>query len=163
MVTIISKRDGPRREDAEIKRFLHENRGTIDQMANHLTNGAWQARRKPGAVPEPEARSSTRVAFATGGAPRPAEPYVRISPNDRVVVMDGATGRQLEFIGEIRGSRKARHFVLATGENGFIAPLDDAARHKLADLDGVGTADEDAEDRLKHDISVRLGLAEREA
>ena len=163
MVTIISKRDGPRREDAEVKRFLHENRGTIDQMTNHLTNGAWQARRQPGAAQEPVARSSTRVAFTTGGAPRPAEPYVRISPNDRVVLMDGATGRQLEFIGEIRGFRRARHFVLATGENGFIAPLDEAAKHKLVDLDGVGTADEDAEDRLKHEISVRLGLAEGEA
>ena len=39
MVDIISKRDGPRREDVAARRVLQENRGTIHKMMDHLTGG----------------------------------------------------------------------------------------------------------------------------
>ena len=42
MVYIISKRDGPRREEVAAKDFIQKNRTTIDALAGHLTAGRWQ-------------------------------------------------------------------------------------------------------------------------
>ena len=74
------------------------------------------------------------------GGPPAAEaplPYVRISPNDRVVLADQATGRQLEFLGQIRRQNGARRFVLATKANGFFAEMAVETAARLAGLDGA--------------------------
>src|SRR5437868_2164622 len=118
MVHIISKRDGPRREDVAAKGFIEKNRATIEGLANHLTGGRWQQMRHPvGTPPQPE--PCGKLWFSSPSRPqeaRPQEarPYVRISHNDRVVVVDLASGNQLDFLGEVRGPRRERRFTLAT-------------------------------------------------
>lgn len=41
MVEIFSKRDGPRREDVQIKRLIEQNRGVITKLADQLSNGRY--------------------------------------------------------------------------------------------------------------------------
>ena len=92
------------------------------------------------------------------GRPREAEPYVRVSLNGRVVIADLASGRQIHFVGELRGKGQSRYFTLATRENGIFEPLDEGIYKVLADLEGVGIPDEVSEGRLEQIISGRLGL-----
>ncbi|MDQ0391928.1 hypothetical protein [Labrys monachus] len=157
MVHIISKRDGPRKEDVEIRSFLDRNRATIDGLADRLTGGAWREMRNPKPPQQPD--PSGTLWFTPPSRPQEAEPYVRISLNGRVVVADLATGRQLQFLGAVAGRGEGRHFALATRENGFFEPIEAEAGCALADLDGVLLPDGEAEDMLKQEIAVRLGLA----
>lgn len=83
---------------------------------------------------------------------------MRISYNGRVVIADLASGRQLHFVGELRGSGQSRCFALATRENGIFEPLDDELCKVLIDLEGVSVPDETSEARLEQIISGRLGL-----
>src|SRR5262245_22001860 len=116
MVEIISKRDGPRKEDVAAKRFIEKNRATIKGIADHLTGGRWQQSRNP--VPAARPQPSGKLWYTPASRPPQSEPYVRISLNGRVVVADLATGRQLHFIGELRGEKQSRHLALATSQNG---------------------------------------------
>lgn len=156
MVHIISKRDGPRKEDVAAKRLIENNRATIDRIANKLTGGGWQ---QPRATTEPavERRTVSSVSLASPGPAQAATPFVRISPNDRVVVIDLTTGRQLHFIGEIRGGDE-RRFTLATRENGFFALVAEELRGKLVHLDGRVVPDEAAEELLKREIALGIGI-----
>lgn len=156
MVHIISKRDGPYREEAAAKDFIQKNRTKIDAVANHLTGGRWQELRNP--TPPPQPQPSGKLWYTPPARPREAEPYVRISLNGRVVIADLASGRQLHFVGEIRGKGQSRCFALATRENGLFDPLDEEIRKVLADLEGVIVPDESSEQRLEQIISGRLGL-----
>ncbi|WP_315766791.1 hypothetical protein [Bradyrhizobium sp. SZCCHNR2009] len=157
MVEIISKRDGPRREDVAAKEFIRTNRATIDKIANRLTGGQWQAMRHPVAAPQPEA--SGRLWYTP---PRRASsdvsPYVRISLNGRIVVADLASGRQIHFIGELRGSGHMRRLALATSQNGLFDPLDDQLHAALADLEGLRVPDEASEESLERELAIRLGI-----
>jgi hypothetical protein len=156
MVHIISKRDGPRREDVAAKAFLRENRAKIDGLANALTGGRWQELRNPKPAAQPEA--SGRLWYTAPSRPSEPAPYVRISLNGRVVVADEASGRQLLFIGGIRGSGPTRHFVLATKDNGFFDPIEAEAGAALEELDGVLVPEGPIEEQLKQEIASRLGL-----
>ena len=157
MVDIISKRDGPRREDIAARRLLQENRGTIHKMMDHLSGGQLDSRRSKPAAAEPEGLiiHAGRAIDARGKA----RPYVRISINGRVVVADQDTSKQLHFLGEIRGPRRRQHFVLATRENGFYALVDDAFKERLADLDGRALDGDFSEDDLIALVTERLGIA----
>jgi len=84
---------------------------------------------------------------------------VRISPNNRVVVADEDTGRQVHFLGELRRIDGRRRFVLATAENKFFSPLDPDLVAALADLDGTDVAGGAAERALSEGIASRLGFA----
>jgi len=53
MAYIISKRDGPHREELKAKDFLQKNRTKINSLANHLTLGRWQELRNPTPPTEP--------------------------------------------------------------------------------------------------------------
>jgi hypothetical protein len=53
MVDIFSRRDGPRPEDARIRRLIEDNRATIDRIADHISNGAYSARKARGRHPSP--------------------------------------------------------------------------------------------------------------
>ncbi|WP_323766085.1 hypothetical protein [Marinovum sp.] len=155
MVDIFSKREGPRLEDVKARRVLQENAGTIRKLADQISNGGFskmqadQARRREAPKPDGliihdlKARVSSDV----------PEPYVKVSLNNRVVLVDRSTGRQLQMLGEIRGGFMAKRFVLATGANGFLSPLDDEMHATLADLDGVEITgdfnDRDLADRLE--------------
>lgn len=156
MVHIISKRDGPHREQAAAKDFVQKNRAKINALANHLTGGRWQELRNP--TPPPQPQPSGKLWYTPPGRPREAEPYVRISLNGRVVIADLASGRQLHFVGELRGKGQSRYLALATRENGIFDPLDEGIRKVLADLEGVIVPDETFEARLEQVIAGRLGL-----
>jgi hypothetical protein len=156
MVHIISKRDGPRREEAAARALVEANRTTIAGIANHLSGGR---RRQTGAsLPTPEPPASGKLWFIPPSQRREANPYVRISLNGRVVLADLDSGRQLHFIGDIRGAGATRRLVLATRENGSFAPLEEELRQALADLDGIALPDEAAEERLEQVIGARIGL-----
>ncbi|AWL94219.1 hypothetical protein CV770_21985 [Bradyrhizobium sp. AC87j1] len=156
MAYIISKRDGPHREEVAAKDFLQKNRTTINSLANHLTLGRWQELRNPKPPSQPE--PSGKLWSTSPARPKELEPYVRISFNGRVVIADLASGRQLHFVGELRGSGRSRHFALATRENGIFDPLDDELYKVLIDLEGVSVPDETSEAQLEQVISNRLGL-----
>ena len=160
MVDIISKRDGPRREDVAARRVLQENRGTIHKMMDHLTGGQLKSQAQRTPTPEPEGLiiHSGRVIDSR----EPARPYVRISVNGRVVVADQETSKQLHFLGEIRGARRSQHFVLATKENGFFALIDNELGTKLADLDGCSITSAFSEDDLIDALTKRLGIGRDE-
>ncbi|MFB9262901.1 hypothetical protein ACFFWD_06900 [Bradyrhizobium erythrophlei] len=156
MVHIISKRGGPHREQVAAKAFIQKNRTKIDALANHLTGGRWQQLRNP--APPPQPQPSGKLWYTPPGRPKETEPYVRISLNGRVVIADLASGRQLHFVGELRGKGQLRYFALATRENGIFEPLDDGLCKVLADLEGVGVPDEVSEEHLERIIAGRLGL-----
>lgn len=64
------------------------------------------------------------------------QPYVKVSINNRVVLVDKSTGRQLALLGEIRGNFLSRRFLPATKENGYLTPLDADMAAAIGDLDG---------------------------
>lgn len=156
MTEIQSRRAGARREDVAARQLIDRNRATIEKIADHLSNGAFSASRQP--RPEPQAEG---LMIHVLGGPAKGEtplPYVRISPNDRVVLADHASGRQLEFLGQIRHQNGARRFVLATAANGFFAELSPETRSSLEALDGAQLTGEYGEDQLGADIARQLGI-----
>jgi hypothetical protein len=152
-----SRRAGPRREHVAAKQLIERNRAKIERIADHLSNGAFSASRRP----KPERQPEGLVIHVLGGpsADETPRPYVRISPNDRVVLADHATGRQLEFLGEIRRENGARRFVLATKANGFFAEVAGETAARLAELDGATLDRTYGDARLTTDIRNRLGVA----
>lgn len=145
-----------RRDDVAAQQLIARNRATIDRLADQLSAGAYSASRRPREALQPEGLSI----HVLGGpaAADPAQPYIRVSPNERVVVADHASGRQLEFLGQIRRLGGVRRFVLATKANGFFAEVGAEAATSLADLDGVALERDYDEDRLSADIGARLGI-----
>lgn len=156
MVTIISKQDGPRKGEAELKHTIQQNRGTIDALARTLS-GNIGGRSAQQTVAKPQA-STTTHSYRKTSSEGEAKPYVRVSLNGRVVIVDFETGNQIHHLGEVRGKGEAARFRLATKENGFYAPLDADICDHLRDIDGVAVTDGAAEDKLKKDIEERLGL-----
>ncbi|WP_119269422.1 hypothetical protein [Taklimakanibacter deserti] len=156
MVTIISKGDGPYKEDAAAKRLIQENRAKIHQLANHLTAGRWQHIK--------ENRDPLKNLVEARRRPRPVsgdpEPYLRISPNNRVIVMDLNSGLQMHFLGELRMAGGQTHFVLASQANGFVGPLDGDIARQLERFDGLKLTTEYPEEQLARDICRCLGLPE---
>ena len=156
MVHIISKQDGPRREEAAAKAFIEKNRTTIAGIANQLSGG--RRRKGADAALSPQPTTTGKLWFTAPSVAREPSPYVRISLNGRVVVADLDSGRQLQFLGDIRGIGQMRRFALATSENGFFAPLELELRQALSDLDRMALPDDAAEARLERTIGVRLGF-----
>jgi len=156
MVTIISKGDGPYKEDAAAKRLIQDNSAKIHQLANHLTAGRWQHIR--------ENRDPLRNLVEARRRPRAArgdpEPYLRISPNNRVIVMDLNSGLQLHFLGELRTAGGQTHFALASQANGFVSPLDADIARQLARFDGIALTVDYSEAQLARDLCRCLGLPE---
>lgn len=156
MVTIISKSDGPRKEDLEARKVFEKDRAIITRLADHLTQGAYSATRAArGAVPDPSmpARSSAAARIDT---PRP---YVKVSANGRVVLVDLDSGRQLDLLGEIRRRDGRTVFTLALHRNGFVSQLDELRASALSDLDGAPADTRAAIDALKGAITTKLELA----
>jgi hypothetical protein len=160
MVEIVSRRGGPRREDVEARRVIKSNWGTIERLADQISQGAYSASKqaaRPAADPAPEGK-----VICDMGAPRPAAepaPYVRVSPNKRVVVVDYETGRQMHHVGDVRRRDGVWRFDLATRENGFFAPVDADVAARLASLDGVVMGGERDDAALAAEISALLGYA----
>jgi hypothetical protein len=153
----MSRRGGSRDRDGDARRLIEQNRGTIERLADQLSNGAYSASRAPKAEPQAEGL----IIHVLGGTPATAapEPYVRISANDRVVLADHESGRQLHYLGQIRRVDGQRRFVLATKANGFYAAVDAKIGAALAGLDGMAVGGADDEERLAADIRHHLGLS----
>lgn len=154
---IFTKRDGPRREDVQAKRLISENSQVIRRLADQISNGGYTAmqRRKAEAGKQPQPQGL--IIHDMGSAPAEAElrPYVKVSINNRVVLADLTSGKQLQMLGEIRGGR----FVLATAENGFISPLDDDILAVIAHLQDARIDRSFTEKKLAAALSESLGLS----
>ncbi len=157
VVDIISKPSGPRDEDKRIRRLLDENRSTITRLADHLSGGAYSARKAT--LPEPQADPAIIRHIGAATQTSAPAPHLRISPNGRVVVMDQNSGRQLHYLGEVRRAGGVESFRLATAANGFIAPLDQALAASLQALDGQVISPDCSEDDLLTAIAAKLDLA----
>jgi hypothetical protein len=156
MVEIISKPEGPRREDAQIKRLIEQNRGVITKLADQFSGGRYSESKKPKLAPQAEG-----LIIHIGGAPAPVhapEPKIRVTANGRVIAVDVSTGRQLQYFGDIREKSGLRIFALATKDNGFISPLDEATCSALSDIDGVVVGSSYAGADLAADIGIRLNI-----
>jgi hypothetical protein len=156
MVEIFSRQDGPRQEDAHVKRLIEQNRSVITRLADQLSNGRFSESKKPKPVPQAEGL----IIHIGGSAKPPPEPEakIRLTANGRVIAVDVGSGRQLQHFGDIRETHGVKIFRLATAANGFIAPLDDEMSEALADIDGVllGTSYTDRD--LAADIGMRLDI-----
>ncbi|RWQ31204.1 hypothetical protein [Mesorhizobium sp.] len=156
MVEIISKRDGPRREDAQVKRLIEQNRSTIVRLADQISGGGYSASRKPRQQPKAEG-----LIIHVGGGTAPvaeAKPSIQVTMNGRVISKDRNTGRQLHHIGDIRDRGGDQVFVLATKQNGFFSPVDEIVAEALADMDGSRLAATYSEEQLAFDIGAKLGI-----
>lgn len=155
---IISKRSGPRREDVQARALLEKNRGTIEKLADQISGGGYSAQKRARDMPkEPQAEG---LILSDLKAPRVNDtpvPYVRVSPNHRVVVVDDVTSRQMHYLGEIRRIDGQWRFVLATKANGFFSPVEPEMAALLAALDGatMGGGRDDAS--LAAEIAKLLG------
>jgi hypothetical protein len=156
MVDIISKRDGPRREDIQVKRLIEQNRSTIVRLADQISGGGYSASRKPRQEPKAEGLIIHVGGSATTAAE--AKPSIHVTMNGRVISKDQNTGRQLHHIGDIRNRSGDQIFVLATKQNGFFSPVDETVAEALVDLDGSRLADIYTEEQLAADISAKLGI-----
>lgn len=157
MVEIFSKRDGPRREDVQIKRLIEQNRGVITKLADHLSNGRYSQSKKPRSEPQAEGLI-IHVGNKPVAEPEP-EARIRVTTNGRVIAVDVHSSRQLQHFGDIRETSGGRTFTLAVTGNRYIAPLDEAIAEVLADMDGVTIgASYDARE-LAADIGRRLDIA----
>jgi hypothetical protein len=156
MVSIISKREGPRREDVQLKRLIEQNRSTIVRLADQISGGGYSASRAPRQAPEAEGL----IVHVGGGSPTATEPTpsIRVSLNGRVIAVDQNSGRQLHHIGDIRDRGGAQVFVLATKANGFFAPVDNTVAEALLELDGVRLGSTFSEEQLAADIGGKLGI-----
>ena len=157
MVTIISKQEGPSKKEAELKHTLRENRATIQGMTQALKHGPMAHLAQP-TVQAPPAVSTTSVFYRKTSSQGDARPYVRVSLNGRVVLVDYETGNQLHHLGDVRGKKDAAKFALATKENGFFAALDGEFAEALKSLDGRAIPNREAEDAFKTDVAAALGL-----
>lgn len=157
MVGIVSKRSWTRREDIAARRLIETNRGLIERLADQISQGAYSAsRRAAPAEPEPEGLliHDLGTARAVGSGPRP---YVRVSPNRRVVVADLETGRHLHHLGEIRRLDGAWRFVVATPANGFLAPVEPDIAERLAPLDLADLGEHPDDAALARAVAAHLG------
>ena len=155
---IISRKTGPRPEDERAKQHLKRNWGTIEKLADTLSGGKYSADKARKADPGPQAKG---LIFVDQARPRLADdptPYLRISPNGRVVMADSTSGIQMHFLGQLKRTGGVTRFVLATAENGFLTPLDPGLCDALADLADVALTRSFTEDDLETAIKARLAL-----
>ncbi len=160
MVDIFSKKDGPRREDVEAKRLLQGNMGTIHRLADQISNGEYSRSRKAAAKAKEEPKPDGLNIHILGGPSKVSEPepVVRISIDDRVMVMDAKSGKQMLFLGQLRMKDRVKFFVLATKENGFVSPLEPEIESTLQDLNGIVIENEEIREKFAAVIGERLGL-----
>ena len=155
---IHSKKSGPRAEDQQAKQHIQRNWGTIEKLADTLSGGKYSADKARKAAAPPQAKGLIIVDQAR---PRKADvpnPYLRISPNGRVVIADTNSGVQLHFLGQLKRIDGAVRFVIATAANSFISPLADDIHDKIADLANLTLDRSYREDDLAKDLKLRLHI-----
>lgn len=155
---IISKRSGPRPEDERARRHLQRNWGTIEKLADTLSGGKYSADKARKAAPPPQAQGLIIVDQARPRLPDQPVPYLRISPNGRVVIADSSSGLQLHFLGQLKRVDGEIRFVIATQENGFLSPLDPGMVDLIADLANRTISRAYSEDDLAADLKRSLKI-----
>lgn len=159
MSDLFSKRPAPWSGDPRARALIENNKATITKLADRLSNGAYSAAQRRAAEPkEPQAKGLIFSDLGEGKVATEARPYVRISPNRRVVVVDFETNKQMHFLGELRVVDGQRRFVLATKENGFFSPVDAEVAAALASLDGAVIDRSRNETVLAGEIGACLGI-----
>ncbi len=156
MVEFFSKSSEPNRDDARMRQILRDNRSTIVRLADQFSQGAYSASRAPREAPKAEGliiHTGTRTPVADV-----PEPYAKVSLNGRVLVVDGASGRQLDHLGNVIRIAGENRFRLATRANGFFDPLADDKAEALADLDGCRIDAGFQEAAFLAEIEKRLGI-----
>lgn len=158
MVDIISKKDGPREEDVRLKTLIKNNQRTITALADRLSQGNYSRSRQPvSPKPAPETFSKFYYRLSTPSQ-ETTKPYIRISINGKVTIVDENSRKQLHHIGDIRRYVLNEKFILATKENNFFKPLADDIADELLQFDQIELTDDYTEDQLKEDISKKLGF-----
>lgn len=157
---IFSKRDGPRLEDVKAKRMLTENAGTIRKLADQISNGGYTKMRTDAARRNEKPKPDGLIIHDLKSHSRAdvAEPYVKISVNNRVVLVDKSSGLQLQMLGEIRGNFLSKKFRLASKENGFYSPVDDETSAQIGNLDNVDITQDFTESDLAEELEKLLGI-----
>ena len=157
---IISKRSGPREEDKQAKAHVRQNWGTIEKLADQISGGSYSANkaRVSGKKTEPQASGLIFVDQAARPRVDVPDPYLRISLNGRVVLVDKNSGIQLDFLGQIKRQNGVTRFQIATTENGYISALDPDLTALILDLADKPLDRSYTEDDLSADIKSRLGL-----
>lgn len=158
---IFSKRDGPRKEDVQAKRFISENSHTIRKLADQISGGGYTAMQqaKARAAEEPKPDGLMIHDLGSARAADEARPYVKISPNNRVVLACMNSGKQIQLLGEIRGNFAGRHFQLATRERGFYSPVEGEMLEALLHLDDARIGETFDLDALQEAIASSLSLS----
>ena len=157
---ILSRLSSERPEDKQAQAHIKRNWGTIEKLADTLSGGKYSADKAKQAAPPPQAQGLIIVDQARPRLPDAPVPYLRISMNGRVVLADTSSGIQLHFLGQIKRVNGVQRFVLATAENGFIAPLEPDLSDKIADLANLTINRSYTEDDLARDLRTRLQIAE---
>ncbi|WP_417267684.1 hypothetical protein [Celeribacter baekdonensis] len=157
---IFSKREGPRAEDVKAKRLISENMPVIRKLADQLSGGGYTRMRQQEAKRRETPKLDGLMIYDLKAAVRNdvADPYVKVSLNNRVVLADKSSGLQIQMLGEIRGNFMSKKLVLATKENGFFSPLDDALYALLKHLEGVEITREFTEKDLANELETALDL-----
>lgn len=160
MVDIFSKKDGPRREDVVAKRMINDNKATIHRLADQISSGGFSRSRAAMAQAKEEPKPAGLNIHLLGGGAKPSEPdrVLRISLNDRVVVMDANSGKQMELLGQLKTRGGQKYFALATAENGFLSPLGEEIQDRLGDLNGVVIESQDVQEKFVRVIKDRLEI-----
>ncbi|MGB3242992.1 MAG: hypothetical protein WBB25_00540 [Sulfitobacter sp.] len=155
---IISKKSGPRREDEQAKRHINQNWGTIEKLADQISGGRYSADKARKATQPPQASGKIIIDQAARSAPGEVKPYLRVSVNGRVVVADVNTGRQLNFLGQLKRINGTMRFVIATKENGFFSPVDDETYDLIGDLSDRTINRSFSEKDLERELRTRLNI-----
>lgn len=155
---IISKKSGPRREDEQAKRHINQNWGTIEKLADQISGGRYSADKAKKAAPPPQASGKIIIDQAVRPAPDVVKPYLRVSVNGRVVVADVNSGRQLNFLGQLKRAGGVMRFVIATKENGFFSPIDSETYDLISDLSDKPINRSFSEKDLEKELQTRLNI-----
>lgn len=158
MVDIFTKKTGPRREDVEAKRVIGNNWQTISRLADQISDGGYTRSRNAIAKSKELPKPDNLNIHLLGAESRNVEPKptVRISINGRVVVMDARSGKQLQYLGNIKHRGQIKYFSLATRENSPYATVDKETECTLTDLDGVIIESEEIQELFVRALQERL-------
>ncbi len=156
---IRTRLNSERPEDKQAQAHIKRNWGTIEKLADTLSGGKYSADKAKQAAPPPQAQGLIIVDQARPRLPDAPVPYLRISLNGRVVLADTSSGIQLHFLGQIKRVNGEQRFVIASAENGFIAPLAPELSEKIADLANLLINRAYSEEALAEDIKTRLQIA----
>lgn len=154
---IINKRDGPRREDIEAKRHIKQNWGTIEKLADQFSGGTYSASKIKKKPPQASGLIISDLGAGKSVSEQP-KPYLRITLNGRVALLDLNTGLQMHVLGQITRKAGRSVFLLATKENGFFSRLEPDLHAQLAELEGTTIDTDFTEEALSQKLKNLLDL-----